>query len=87
MEKSPTAVLDNVITEHMLGRARTAVTSFGNWVTSCENVFTPPTRLDKTGQSPIYWKLLKTVANSVQTADADPTKQFCRVGVGGVKWV
>jgi len=32
-------------------------------------------------------KLLKTVANSVHTADADPTKQFCGVGVGGVKWV
>ena len=32
-------------------------------------------------------KLLKTVANSVHTADADTTKQFCRVGVGGVKWV
>ena len=31
--------------------------------------------------------LLKTVANSVHTADADPTKRFCRVGVGGVKWV
>jgi len=29
----------------------------------CENVFTPPTRLDKTGQSPVYWKLLKTVKN------------------------
>ena len=27
MEKSPTAVLDNVITEHMLSRARTAVTA------------------------------------------------------------
>jgi len=32
-------------------------------------------------------KLLKTDANSVHTADADPTQQFCRVGVGGVKWV
>jgi len=27
MEQSPTAVLDNVITEHMLSRVRTAVTA------------------------------------------------------------
>ena len=26
------------------------------------------------------------VANCVHTADADATKQFCRVGVGGVYW-
>jgi len=26
------------------------------------------------------------VVNCVHTADADATKQFCRVGVGGVYW-
>jgi len=29
---------------------------------------------------------LELVANCVHTADVDATKQFCRVGVGGVYW-
>jgi len=66
--------------------------SFGNWVTtSCENMFTPPTRLDKTGQSPIYWKLLKTVENYWKLsptlfAPPTPTRQNSFVGSESVVW-
>jgi len=68
------------------------VTSFGNWVTtSCENVFTRPTRLDKAGQSPKYWKLLKTVENNwklspILFTPPTPTRQNSFVGSESVVW-
>ena len=61
---------------------------FGNWVKTSSQMRSHRrrdwTKLFSLQYIEDYWKLSATVAKSVHTADADETRQFCLVGVGGV---